>query len=68
MKALLLLACGFAAGWAAAAWRGRRLERTRARMLSFVSHELNTPVTSLRMTVSNFLSGVFGPVPEEQKP
>jgi signal transduction histidine kinase len=65
---LLLAAAAFAAGWAAAAWRARQLEKLRARYFSFVAHEFITPVTTMNMTVLNFLNGIFGEVPEGQQP
>lgn len=68
MRALLCAALGFCAGWAMASWRLSRRERLRARFLSFVAHEINTPVSALTMTVHNFMNGLFGPLPEELKP
>ncbi|MBI5242254.1 MAG: HAMP domain-containing histidine kinase [Elusimicrobia bacterium] len=66
--AILLALASFAAGWAAASWRARLLEKMRARYLSFVSHEFITPVTTLNMTILNFLNGIFGEVREDQRP
>ncbi|MFA5139505.1 MAG: HAMP domain-containing sensor histidine kinase [Elusimicrobiota bacterium] len=60
--------CGLALGWAAASWYHRRSLRMRARFLSFVAHEINTPVTSMHMTVMNFVNGLFGPVSDEHRP
>lgn len=60
--------CGFGLGWAAASWKYKRSLRMRARFLSFVAHEINTPVTSLHMTVMNFVNGLFGPVSDEHRP
>lgn len=51
--------------WCARSFRDRR--RRYGRLLSFVSHEINTPLTSVNMTVLNFLQGVFGPVPPEHQ-
>ncbi|MFH1723152.1 MAG: HAMP domain-containing sensor histidine kinase [Elusimicrobiota bacterium] len=65
---LIALAAGLAAGWGVASWRARRRERLRARLLSFVVHELNTPVSALNMTALNFLSGLFGEISQEQRP
>jgi len=36
-------------------------------MLSFVAHELNTPLTAVNMTVLNFMSGIFGPLAKDQQ-
>lgn len=59
---------GAAAGWAACGFYQRRQERLRARFLSFVAHEINTPVSALSMTILNFVQGVFGPVAKEHMP
>lgn len=48
-------------------WSARR-RRLEARYFSFALHELNTPLTALHMTVMNFVQGVFGDIPDEQKP
>lgn len=45
-------------------WNEHRLEKY-GKLLSFTMHEVNTPLTSLHMTVLNFLQGVFGPLPKE---
>lgn len=68
MTTFALVLAAFAAGWAAASWRARRLELLRARFLSFVAHEFITPVTTMNMTALNFLNGVFGEVNPEQRP
>lgn len=65
---LLGVAAGAAAGLAAGLWLGRRRERMRGRFLSFVAHEINTPITALNMTVLNFVQGTFGPVAPEHRP
>lgn len=57
---------GLAAGAALAVFLMERRLRRIWRYLSFVSHELNTPVTAVNMTVVNLSSGVFGEVPKEQ--
>ena len=62
------VALGAAVGWGLAALRARKERKVRARLLSFVAHEVNTPVSALNMTVLNFVNGVFGPVPEEHMP
>lgn len=60
------LALGAAAGWGARwAWERRALNR-RGRMLSFIAHELNTPLTAVNMTALNFLSGIFGELARDQ--
>lgn len=65
--AVLAAAAGFGLGWAAR-WRlERRASVRRGRMLSFVAHELNTPLTAVNMTALNFLSGVFGPLARDQQ-
>lgn len=62
------LAVGFGAGWGLRAWRAHRRDGERERLFAFISHELTTPVTGIQLTLRNFLSGVFGPVPEAQRP
>ncbi|MEK7747348.1 MAG: hypothetical protein AAB576_11845, partial [Elusimicrobiota bacterium] len=62
MSPVLAFGAGLGLGWAAAWWLFRRRENMRARYLSFVAHELNTPVSALNMTVLNFVNGLFGPV------
>ncbi|OIO07793.1 MAG: hypothetical protein AUJ52_09475 [Elusimicrobia bacterium CG1_02_63_36] len=68
MKMFAAFLTGTAAGsfvvWALLA----RRERLRAKLLSFIAHELNTPVSALNMTILNFLEGLFGEVPKEQRP
>ncbi|MEK7744896.1 MAG: HAMP domain-containing sensor histidine kinase [Elusimicrobiota bacterium] len=68
MSPVLAFGAGLGLGWAAAWWLFRRRENMRARYLSFVAHELNTPVSALNMTVLNFVNGLFGPVSDEHKP
>lgn len=64
---LLGLALGLVLGWVARlAWERRAYFR-RGRMLSFVAHELNTPLTAVNMTVLNFMSGIFGPLAKDQQ-
>ncbi len=67
MSAFFLFVAGAAAGASICACFLMRRGRLRGRMLSFVAHELNTPITGLNMTVLNFLSGVFGPMPKDQE-
>lgn len=55
---------GGAAVWGVMA----RRDHLRAKLLSFVAHELNTPVSALNMTILNFLEGLFGEVPKDQRP
>lgn len=45
-----------------------RRSQLRGRLLSFVAHEVNTPVSALNMTILNFLDGLFGNIPEDQRP
>ncbi|MBI4347999.1 MAG: HAMP domain-containing histidine kinase [Elusimicrobia bacterium] len=61
------LALGLAVGWAARMGWERRDRFRRGRMLSFVAHELNTPLTAVNMTVLNFMSGIFGPLGKDQQ-
>ncbi|MFH2201537.1 MAG: HAMP domain-containing sensor histidine kinase [Elusimicrobiota bacterium] len=63
-----VFAAGAFVGWIACAWSRRRRERLRARFLSFVAHEINTPITALNMTVLNFVQGTFGPITKEHQP
>lgn len=67
MTLALGVVLGLLLGWGARAWRGRRDLRRRGRLLSFVAHELNTPLTAVNMTVLNFQSGVFGPLPKDHQ-
>lgn len=67
-----LSALSFALG-AAAAWGGMALAQARrrrrdGRFLSFVGHEINTPLTSIHMTALNFTNGVFAPLSREHEP
>ncbi|HAZ09371.1 MAG TPA: hypothetical protein DCZ01_12830 [Elusimicrobia bacterium] len=61
---------GAVLGGAVAAALAAAVLRARAalygRLFSFALHEISTPVTAVNMTVLNFLSGVFGPVPDDQ--
>jgi len=71
MKTLLWglsVAAAFGAGWGLCARRYREREDLRARLLSFVGHELNNPILSLHLTVMNFLDGLFGPIPDQHRP
>jgi len=65
-------ACGFSVGFIVGGvviWLiFRRRDRLRAQFLSFIAHEFNTPVSALNMTILNFLEGLFGDIPEEQRP
>lgn len=59
---------GGALAGGAGAWYAFRREHVRyGRLFAFMLHELNTPLTSLHMTVLNFLQGVFGPLPKEHE-
>lgn len=63
---------GAAAGAAVAGFAARAACRRKAelfgRLFSFATHELNTPLTAVNMTVLNLLSGVFGELPAPLKP
>ena len=52
-------------GLAFAAFKRQQLRY--GKLLAFVLHELNTPLTSLHMTVLNFLQGVFGELPKDHR-
>lgn len=65
---LLAALLGAAAGAGAACLWRRGRERIRARYLSFVAHEISAPITSMNMTVLNFLQGTFGRVAEGHRP
>lgn len=66
----MIFAAGFLAGaacaGAAAFYIVRRRTRLLGSLLSFAAHEVNTPVTAINMTVLNFLSGIFGPIADDQ--
>lgn len=67
MGFLLGLALGAALG---AAWGLRALKKRDQLVgsyLAFALHEVNTPITAINMTVLNFINGVFGDVPEDQR-
>ncbi|MBI3547410.1 MAG: HAMP domain-containing histidine kinase, partial [Elusimicrobia bacterium] len=71
MSPLGALLIGFAggglAGWGIATWMSGEARRRQGRFLSFVSHELNTPLTAMNMTVLNFVRGVFGSLSPEHE-
>ncbi len=46
----------------------RRRQKILGRYLAFSAHELNTPITSVNMTVLNLLEGVMGEIPLDQRP
>lgn len=58
---------GFGLGWFARRRADRAATARRGRMLSFIAHELNTPLTAVNMTVLNFVSGVFGALGRDQE-
>ena len=65
---LFALLLGLGIGWFCAGRYRRKHELARAQFLSFVAHELNSPLTSLNMTVMNFVQGTFGPIEKEHEP
>ncbi|MEE8424253.1 MAG: HAMP domain-containing sensor histidine kinase [Elusimicrobiota bacterium] len=68
MTAVSWLLAGLVLGWIAHSLLSRRIELKRARMLSFIAHEINGPITALNMTVLNFIEGTFGKLDEAQEP
>lgn len=66
--ASFVFAAGVLVGWLFSWAVGRRREKLRARFLSFVAHEINTPITALNMTVMNFIQGTFGPLSKDHEP
>jgi len=66
--ASFLLLLGGVAGFCAAVAILRKRDNLRARFLSFVAHEINTPITALNMTVLNFVQGTFGPISAQHEP
>jgi len=68
MSLIAGLVLGALAGWGAAVfWFSRRRGRD-GRFLSFIAHEMSSPLASLHMTILNFIQGVFGPPPKEHEP
>ena len=62
------LLAGAALGAGLALWLTRRRRSLLGRFLSHAAHELNTPITAVSMTLSNFTNGAFGEVPAAQLP
>ena len=66
--AVLFLAIGIVLGATLCYWWQSRVTPRQAHFFSFVAHEINTPVTSLNMTVLNFIQETFGPIPQALQP
>ncbi|MBI5883083.1 MAG: HAMP domain-containing histidine kinase [Elusimicrobia bacterium] len=70
MRGAAVFLAGLAVGAAGAAAAGFYLRRREigqlGRLISFAGHEINTPLTAVNMTALNFLSGIFGDIPEDQ--
>ena len=64
----LALLVGAAAGWAGASWLARRRQNRLARLLSFAAHEINSPLSSLKLTSAGFLQDLYGPISEQHRP
>lgn len=60
------LAAGAALAGGAAALMFHRRRRRLGRYLAFAAHEINAPVTALKMTLYNLAAGVFGRLEEPQ--
>jgi two-component system, sensor histidine kinase ChiS len=61
----LAIGAGLGLAWG---WRAlRKREELVGSLLAFAVHEVNTPVTAINMTVLNFINGVFGDVPPDQR-
>ncbi|MBI5595342.1 MAG: HAMP domain-containing histidine kinase [Elusimicrobia bacterium] len=68
MSLLAAAALGAAAGWASARLAARRRELRLAKLLSFVAHEVNSPLASLKLTSAGFLQDLYGPVSPQHRP
>ena len=68
MKATVAALLGALAGWALASWAARRRQRRLAKLLSFVAHEINSPLASLKLTSVGFLQDLYGPVSAQHRP
>ena len=64
----LALAVGAAAGWAGASWLAKRRQDRLAKLLSFVAHEINSPLSSLKLTSAGFLQDLYGPISDQHRP
>lgn len=64
----LWLAAGAAAGWAGASWLAHRRTLRLAKLLSFAAHEINSPLSSLKLTSAGFLQDLYGPISEQHRP
>lgn len=60
-------AVGIAITGAISFYVSRKRRHKISKFLAFAGHEMNTPATALRLTTLNFLEGVFGDLPSEQK-
>lgn len=65
---LLALAVGAAAGWAGASWLAKRRQDRLAKLLSFAAHEINSPLSSLKLTSAGFLQDLYGPISDQHRP
>lgn len=65
---VLWLAVGAAAGWAGASWLAHRRKLRLAKLLSFAAHEINSPLSSLKLTSAGFLQDLYGPISEQHRP
>lgn len=62
------LLVGAAAGFAAATWLAHRRKLRLAKLLSFAAHEINSPLSSLKLTSAGFLQDLYGPISDQHRP
>lgn len=65
---ILGLAVGLAAGFGFATWLAKRRQDRLAKLLSFAAHEINSPLSSLKLTSAGFLQDLYGPISEQHRP